>query len=178
MTKKNGKQTSKDEVTERADLEFLLAEKQEEVASCIDRLKHLQAEFENYKKRAAREIGAQEERSADRVILDFLPLYDNLQRAFASLSDTGDRDAFIEGVRQIAAQFEQIMKQKGVSPIDAVGRPFDPEYHEALLSVESDEDCNTVLEEFERGYLRSGRVLRPCKVKVSKGAPEMKEEET
>jgi len=178
MTNDEGTQVPKEQAAEMTDALGLLAAKQEELASCIDRLKHLQADFENYKKRTAREMVAQEERVADRVILDFLPLYDNLERAFASLSETGDHEAFIEGVKQIAAQFEQILEQKGVSPIDATGRPFDPEYHEALLSVASETDCNTVLEEFERGYLRSGRVLRPCKVKVSKGAPEMKEEET
>jgi len=178
MSNEEAKQVLEEQTVEGTDTEARLAAKQEELASCIDRLKHLQADFENYKKRVAREMVAQEERIADRVILDFLPLYDNLERAFASLSETGDHEAFAKGVKQIAAQFEGILKQKGVSPMDAAGRPFDPEYHEALMSVESDEACNTVLEEFERGYLRSGRVLRPCKVKVSKGTPETKEEET
>ncbi len=178
MTEDDKTQASEEQVTGTTDLECLLAEKQEEVASCVDRLQRLQAEFENYKKRTTRDMIAQEERVADREILDFLPLYDNLERAFRSFSESADHEAFVEGIERIAAQFDQILKQKGVSPIEAAGRPFDPGYHEALLSVPSDKACNTVLEEFERGYVRDGRVLRPSKVKVSKGTEEMKEGET
>jgi len=155
----------------------LLAKKDEEIRSYIDRLKRLQAEFENYKKRVLRDMASLEERVSDREILDFLPLYDNLERAFASYSGNNDAQSFIEGVERIFAQFDQILKQKGITPIEAEGALFDPALHEALLSVESDKERNVILEEFERGYMRYGRVLRPSKVKVSKGKTETKEDE-
>ncbi len=160
-----------------APIEEQLASKEEEIRSHIERLQRLQAEFENYKKRVSREAMQIEERVSDREILDFIPLYDNLQRAFASYSDETDSAAFVHGIEKIFAQFDQILKAKGVVPFDAVGTMFDPTRHEALLSVESGEKKNTVIEEFERGYERNGRVLRPCKVKVSNGKMDTEEKE-
>jgi len=159
-----------------ASLKVSLAEKEEEIRSFVDRLKRLQAEFENYKKRMQRETGSMEERISDREILDFLPLYDNMERAFTSYSGNNDVASFVEGVERIFAQFDQLLKQKGVSPIEALGERFDPARHEALLSVESDGGENVILEEFERGYLRNGRLLRPSKVKVNKGKRKTEEE--
>ena len=181
MSKKNKKLQEKDMKHEEEEkqlsdgveggtsLDEQLAAKDEEIRSYVDRLQHLQAEFENYKKRVLREMGQLEERIIDREILDFIPLFDNLQRAFANYSDETDASSFIAGVEKIFAQFDQILKGKGVTPIPSEGEMFDPMKHEALLSVESSEEKNTILEEFERGYERNGRVLRPCKVKVSKG---------
>jgi len=145
----------------------LLAAK-EEISSYIDRLKRLQAEFENYKRRIKRESATQEEKIADRVILDFLPLYDNMERAFSNFNGNKDTSALVEGMEKIFAQFDQLLRQKGVDRVNAVGELFDPARHEALLSVVSDREKNLILEEFECGYLRNGRVLRPSKVKVSK----------
>lgn len=152
-----------------------LAAKDEEIRSYVDRLQRMQAEFENYKKRMLREMAQIEERIIDREILDFIPLYDNLQRAFANYSDETDAASFVAGVEKIFAQFDQILKGKGVTAIPSEGEMFDPTKHEALLSVESSEEKNTILEEFERGYERNGRVLRPCKVKVSKGIQDTEE---
>jgi molecular chaperone GrpE len=159
-------------------LKTQLAEKEEQILSYIDRLQRLQAEFENYKKRMLREMANLEERVADREILDVLPLYDNLVRAFESFSGNMDSKSFVHGIEKIYAQFDQILKAKGVSSVEAVGTLFDPNLHDALLSVPSDEERNVILEEFERGYLRNGRLLRPCKVKVSGGTEEDKEETT
>ena len=158
-------------------LDAQLAAKDKEIRSYVDRLQHLQAEFENYKKRVLREMGQLEERIVDREIMDFIPLYDNLQRAFTNYSDETDAAAFVAGVEKIFAQFDQILKGKGVTPIPSEGEKFDPTKHEALLSVESSEEKNTILEEFERGYERNGRVLRPCKVKVSKGQLDTEDKE-
>jgi len=160
---KNPKKTEK-QTAEESDL---LAAK-EEISSYIDRLKRLQAEFENYKRRIKRESATQEEKIADRVIRDFLPLYDNMERAFSNFNGNRDMSALVEGMEKIFAQFDQLLRQKGVDRIKAVGELFDPAKHEALLSVVSDREKNLILEEFERGYLRNGRVLRPSKVKVSK----------
>ena len=168
-TKREAEKQPSEDGKNSPSLEEQLAAKDEEIRSYIDRLQRMQAEFENYKKRMLRETGQLEERIVDREVLDFIPLYDNLQRAFANYSDETDAASFVAGVEKIFAQFDQILRAKGVAPISSEGQVFDPTKHEALLSVESSEEKNTILEEFERGYARNGRVLRPCKVKVSKG---------
>lgn len=144
--------------------------REDDLQATIDRLQRLQAEFENYKKRADREACLHEQRVSDRVILDFLPLYDNLQRAFQSLEANHDVQTFVAGIEQIFAQFQQILESKAVLPIEATHKPFDPELHEAMLSVPSDTvKKNCIVEEICPGYLRDERVLRPSKVSVSQG---------
>ncbi len=163
------------EVREQVSIEEQLAGKDEEIRSYVDRLQHLQAEFENYKKRVLRDMAELEEKVTDREILDFITLYDNLERAFANYSDETNAVSFVTGVEKIFAQFDDLLKRKGVTPIAAQGEMFNPSKHEALLSIESSEEKNAILEEFERGYERNGRVLRPCKVKVSKGVQDTEE---
>ena len=153
------------------------SEKDVEVNEYIDRLKRLQAEFENYKKRMMREMQSVDERVSDREILAMLPLYDNLQRAFTNFAADGDKGALISGVEQIFAQFNQILEEKGVEQIPALGTSFDPALHEALLGVASDQEKNTILEEFSPGYARNGRTLRPSKVAVSQGPARIEEED-
>ena len=148
-----------------------------ELREVIDRLQRLQAEFENYKKRTMREMQQLDDRVSDREILAILPLYDNLQRAFASFAADGDKGSLIAGVEQIFAQFNQILDDKGVKRIPALGSTFDPALHEALLGVASDQEKNTILEEFSPGYTRSGRTLRPSKVAVSQGPASIEEED-
>jgi len=149
----------------------------DEIRTYVERLQRLQAEFENYRKRIAREMQVTEERISDREILVFLPLHDNLKRAFIRFASDGDRDSLIAGVEQIFAQFNQILEEKGVRQIEALGKMFDPALHDAVLSVVSKQDKNTVLEEFSQGYVRTGRPLRPSKVAVSRGAASTEKEE-
>jgi molecular chaperone GrpE len=142
---------------------------EEELQSAIDRLQRLQAEFENYKKRSLRDASLHEERITDRVILEFLPLYENMQRAFRSLAANRDMETFVDGMEQIFAQFRQVLESNGIEEIETVQQPFDPARHEALLSVPSELEKNRIVEEFAPGYTRDKRVLRPSKVSVSRG---------
>ncbi len=151
-------------------------EAESELRSTIDRLQRLQAEFENYKKRVLREASVYEQRASDQLILEFLPLYDNLQRAFQSLSSNQDAETFLSGVEQILAQFQQVLESKGVAPIETAGHVFDPTLHEAMLSAPSELEKNMIVEEFMPGYMRNERVLRPSRVSVSQG-PSLSEEE-
>jgi len=142
----------------RKELEALrrqVAEKDEQVKALTDRLKRLQADFENYKKRVEREREEFARLVEDRFLLKILPIYDNMERAFRAYGHNGDKDSFIEGMERIFAQFSDFLKDEGVRPIEALGQPFDPLLHEALLAVETDGPPNVVLEEFERGYLRA-----------------------
>jgi molecular chaperone GrpE len=161
--------------TTKKDLSAALKEKKREIeelkskiAEYVDRIKHLQADFDNYKKRVKREEEELRERILDSLLLEIIPIYDNLERAFKSYKGNEDKDSFIEGIRKIFSQFHSFLSYNGLVPIEALGRRFDPRYHEVLLTVESDGEEGIILEEFERGYMRRGRVLRPSKVKVSK----------
>jgi molecular chaperone GrpE len=148
----------------------------DELRATIDRLQRLQAEFENYKKRALRDSVLYEQRVSDRLIVDFLPLYDNLERAFQSFATNEDVDTFVAGIEQIFGQFKQVIESKGVERIDVTDQFFDPALHEAMLSVPNDIQKNRILEEFTPGYIREERVLRPSRVSVSQG-PALSEEE-
>jgi molecular chaperone GrpE len=160
-----------DQVEEQAEgtTETPVEEDATELASCIDRLQRLQAEFENYKKRTAREIATLEDRVVDQVLLEFLVPYENLERAFRSYATDQNVEAFVDGVERIFAQFSRILDQRGVERIPSVGVPFDPALHEALLMAPSEEEKNTIIEEFSPGYRRDGRVLRVSRVSVSQG---------
>jgi len=148
-----------------------------EAQDLVDRIQRLQAEFENYKKRVARETGEREERAVDRFLLDVLPLHDGLQLAFENHNRDHDADAFVSGVERIFAHFEQILTGHGVAQIDAHGQVFDPALHEALMSLTSDQERNVIVEVFSPGYVRNGRTLRPSKVGVSQGPAQAPEEE-
>jgi len=139
-----------------------------------ERLMRMQAEFENYKKRVARDMASARERATDGLILEILPLYDNVLRAvhLHEGSKDGNDSAVLEGLQQIERQFSLWLESKGIQPICAVGDLFDPQRHEAVLTAESDRPRNEILEEFESGYFRYDRVLRPSKVSVSRGAKE------
>lgn len=175
-TKKNEPQPEIDEILEAQSEESQGPEVSDELRATIDRLQRLQAEFENYKKRALRDSVLYEQRVSDRLIVDFLPLYDNLERAFQSFASNEDVDTFVAGVEQIFGQFKQVLESMDVERIDVTDQSFDPAIHEAMLSVPSDVQKNLILEEFTPGYMREERVLRPSRVSVSQG-PALSEEE-
>ncbi len=150
-------------------LQKVLAGKVQEVERLQDRLLRAHAEFENYKKRMAREKAEFVKFTREGLILEFLPVLDNLERAIASARAKEGSTPLLEGIEMIARLFRSVLEKAGVKPMDAVGQPFDPGYHQAVAQVESSqEDANLVVEEIQRGYLIEGRVLRPAMVKVSR----------
>ena len=150
------------------ELKMQLDAKEKQLKDYLDRLRRAQADFENYKKRMQKEQEQLFLMMEDRLISEFLPLYDNLERAFRSYNHNKDKESFVEGMERIFAQFHSFIETRGVAPIEALGEVFDPAKHEALITVETTEGGGKVLEEFERGFTREGRVIRPSKVKVSK----------
>ncbi|MGD2246863.1 MAG: nucleotide exchange factor GrpE [Candidatus Methanofastidiosia archaeon] len=143
--------------------------REELVDGHLNMLQRLQAEFENYKKRAERErIEYTEQANAD-LILKLLSVLDDFERALqVKKSDTSDTDSFKKGMVMIHKKFQKILEKEGVTPIDAVGEEFDPYYHEAVLAEVGDYKDDTIIEELEKGYMFKNRVLRPSKVKVGK----------
>ena len=124
----------------------------------------IQADFENYRKRAAREAAAAGERARSGLVRELLPIVDNLERALASAEDGEQHLA--EGVRLVHSELIAVLERNGIQQFDPAGDKFDPTEHEAL-SVRNDGDPGLVLEVVEKGYRSNGSVLRPARVVVS-----------
>ena len=149
-----------------------VAAKSREVERLQDRLVRLQAEFENFKKRMAREKTEYLKYAHEALVLEFLPILDNLERAIASARAEAGSTPLLEGIEMIARLFRAVLEKAGVKPMEVVGQPFDPAYHQAVEQVESSHgDVSVVVGEVQRGYLIEGRVLRPAMVKVSRITP-------
>ena len=150
------------DVSAQSDTEKLKAERD----ALLDRLARLQAEFDNARKRAAREQQEFREFAAADVIKNFLPILDSFERA---LKAGGDATDFRNGVELIYRQFQDALQKSGVQPIVAVGQPFDPRIHEAIEMVDTTAvPDHHVLEELQRGYNYKERLLRPAMVRVAR----------
>lgn len=144
-----------------------------EEARLKDQLMRLQADFDNYRKRMVREQNEIGRRALDRVIREFLPVSDNLERALQQSRELKANDAFISGIEMVLQQFRDVLKKCGVIPIEALGRPFDPLRHEAISRmVSGDHPEETVLVETQRGYMLGGDLLRAAQVVVSTRPPD------
>jgi molecular chaperone GrpE len=133
-----------------------------------DRLLRLAAETENYKKRSEREKADFLKRSNERLLRDLLPVLDNLDRAIAAGGEAGG-EAVLEGLNLTRRELWKVLERHGVEPVEALGKKFDPELHEAMMQQEDpDAEDNTVLQEPQKGYIFHGRLLRPAMVVVSK----------
>lgn len=141
------------------------------VAELDDRLLRTMADFDNYKKRTARQYDDIIRSANAKVLGDFLEIVDNFERALQHGDDNTDFKAFRKGVELIFGQMRDLLERYDVKPIEAVGQPFDPNRHEALMQVASDEyDEGLVAMEINKGYMQGDRVIRYSKVAVSTGA--------
>ncbi len=135
-----------------------------------DRLLRQQAEFDNIRKRLQRERIDFQRYAHEDIIADLLGILDDLERSVTAAQDKQENfGAFLKGIEMILAHLYELLKRRGVAPIEAMGRPFDPNQHEALLQTETGEDEDgTVLEELQKGYRLHDRVLRTAKVRVAR----------
>lgn len=140
------------------------------LADLNDRYLRLAADFENHRKRTAREWSERVRSANAELLYDLLDMVDNFQRA---VDVEHEESAYATGVRLILQQVQSLLQKWGVEPMDVVGTSFDPSRHEALLHVESDAETEgKVCQEIRRGYMLHDRVLRAAQVAVSKGKPE------
>jgi molecular chaperone GrpE len=154
---------------EIGELKKMLEEKEKELKEHHDRLLRLAADFDNYKKRAAREKEDWTKFANEDLIRGILPFIDNLERAVLHAQKVTDTGVLIEGVRLTLQQLLQTLNKFGLSSFQSVGKPFDPAMHEAMLVVETDkQEPNRVVEEFQKGYFLNDRLLRAATVSVSK----------
>jgi molecular chaperone GrpE len=152
---------------ENADINKKLEEKEKEAAANYDKYLRAVAELDNYRKRATREKADIIKYGKEDIIRDILPFVDSLDRALEH--STGDVQAFKDGVALIQDQLLSCLKKHGVERIKTEGQNFDPNFHEALMQMESDQhEDNKIVSEMEKGYLLNGRLLRPSRVCVCK----------
>jgi molecular chaperone GrpE len=143
-----------------------LARAQRERDEYLDLARRAQADFENYRKRAAKEVAAAGERAKGGLVRELLPVVDNLERALTSAQEGEQHLA--EGVRLVHSELIAVLERNGVEQFDPKGESFDPTIHEALSTRSEDgADPGVVLDVIEKGYKANGTVLRPARVVVS-----------
>ena len=140
-----------------------------DLGECEDTYLRLAADYDNFRKRTARQFTELVKSANEGLLSELIPVVDNFERAMDAATSSDAFDSFHEGVKLIYQQLKDLLERQGVKQIEAVGEPFDPHKHEAILVVEKkDAPPETVVEEMEKGYMLNDRVLRPSKVAVNK----------
>lgn len=147
---------------------------EEELQIFQDKYLRLAAEFENYKRRAQRDQNESIRFGNESLLKNLLPIIDNLERAIQCAKDAGTSGPLLEGVELTHKQFLETVGKVGVRQVSTTGNSFDPAIHQAVTQVESENvEPNTVIEEFQKGYLLHDRILRPAMVSVAKEKSEL-----
>jgi molecular chaperone GrpE len=150
------------------DLSQTLSAKTEELKVLQDKYLRLAAEFENYKRISQREQREASRFANETLLKELIPILDNLERAIKSAKDSPAGNGLMEGVQLTLKQFIETIGKFGVRQVSSVGAPFDPSCHQAVVRIESaDRAPNTVMEEYQRGYLLHDRLLRAAMVAVA-----------
>jgi molecular chaperone GrpE len=160
---------AKDEASSGLDtMKTQLEEKTKQCADYLDKLQRTAAEFDNYKKRSAKEKEALYIDATGDVVGAFIPVLDNLERAMQAMAPDSTVQTLKDGVEMVVKQFRDAFKTIGVEEIKTVNEPFDPMKHNAVMHVEDDAvGPNTVVEELQKGYMYKERVIRYSMVKVA-----------
>ncbi len=138
----------------------------EKIAELEDRVKRQMAEFENFRKRTDKEKSQMFDMGVKNVVEKILPVIDNFERGLANVPEGSD-EAFVSGMQMIYKQMTDELDKIGVKPIEAVGQPFDPNIHNAVMQVESEEyESGTVAQELQKGYMYHETLVRPSMVGV------------
>ncbi len=149
-------------------LEIELKKSQEMLADITDKYQRLMAEFENARKRNAKEQSRMYDIGAKEVLAKLLPVVDNFERGLDALSEEEKEGAFAQGIEKIYQQLMTVFDEIGVKAMDAAGKEFNPDFHNAVMHVEDEElGENLVVEEFQKGYMYKDSVLRHSMVKVA-----------
>ncbi|MBW7455744.1 nucleotide exchange factor GrpE [Paenibacillus sepulcri] len=143
-------------------------ELQKQVEEHQQRYLRAQADFDNFRRRTIKEKEELGAYASMKLIGQLLPVVDNFGRAIEAGQGGGDVESFAKGVDMIFRQFQQVLEQEGLKPMEVVGEPFNPEFHQAIMQVESEEhEEGIIVEEVQKGYILKDKVLRPAMVKVS-----------
>lgn len=144
------------------------SELKEKIETLEDRVKRQMAEFDNYRKRTDKEKEQMFSMGEKNVIEKILPIVDNFERGFATVEEADQEDPFVDGMKRVYAQLIKQLEAFGVTPIEAVGKEFDPNLHNAVMQVESAEYASGVVaQELQKGYMYHDQVLRHSMVAVA-----------
>jgi molecular chaperone GrpE len=145
-----------------------VAELQRQADDNHSRYLRAQADFDNFRRRTLKEKEELTQYASLKLITQLLPVLDNFQRALQTSNEGAEGESFAKGVDMIYRQLSQVLEAEGLKPMDAVGQPFDPELHQAIMQVESEEyEEGIVVEAIQTGYWLKDKVIRPAMVKVS-----------
>lgn len=154
---------------ENSRFETQLEELRQEANDYQQKWLRAQADFDNFRRRSRQEKEEFAKYASMQLIEQLLPIIDNFDRAIVSSKETKDIDSLTRGIEMIYRQLEQVLANEGLQKMEAVGKPFDPEFHQAVAQVESDDfDEGIVVGELQTGYILKNKVLRPAMVQVSK----------
>lgn len=154
-----------------AELKAKLDAAEKEAKDNKDRWLRAAADLENTRKRTKREIDDAKFEAKNKVLKEMLPVVDNLERAIEHAGSGSEKNAIVEGVQLVLRQFSTAFERLEVTPVEAMGQPFDPNLHEAISQQESDQPPGTVVQVLQRGYRAGDRLLRPALVVVAKAKP-------
>jgi molecular chaperone GrpE len=141
--------------------------KDEQIEELNDRVKRQMAEFENFRKRSEKEKTMMFDMGAKNVIEKILPVVDNFERGFTTVEESDKDDAFVQGMQQVYKQLMTELESIGVTPIEAIGQEFNPDFHNAVMQVESEEfESGIIAQEFMKGYMYKDSVVRHSMVGV------------
>jgi molecular chaperone GrpE len=161
------KKKKKDDGVE--ELKKLLEEKEKDIKALQEKILYLQADFENFKKLKTKEKVETLKYGNEALIKEFIPVVDNLEMALNHATNTDDYKIILEGVKLTLNEFLKVLEKAGVTRIDAIGKQFDPNLHEAFYQEERDDiEPDIVISEFQKGYLLNERLIRPSRVVLSK----------
>lgn len=149
-----------------------LAKLQEELIAAKDQSLRTQAEMQNLRRRSERDVENAHKYALEKFVGELLPVVDNLERALQAIDQNDESlKALTEGVELTLKSFQDVLVRYKVEPIDPKGQPFDPEFHQAMSMLEMpEEEPNTVVDVFQKGYTLNGRLVRPAMVVVAKAA--------
>lgn len=171
---KKSKKETQDKTKELTQMQKSLEEEKKKAEDYLNRLKYLQADFENYRKRMEKEKGEIVNREKTRLITKLLVVLDELELAIKNGKNAEEKDILLEGVDMVFNKFQKLLCEEGLCEIEALGKPFNPQLHEASLIVQTeDHPNNTVIEEMRKGFMLNGKVVRPSTVKVAKNRMEV-----
>ncbi|MGN0397658.1 MAG: nucleotide exchange factor GrpE [Candidatus Fimimorpha sp.] len=139
-----------------------------QIEELTDRLKRTMAEFDNFRKRTEKEKSAMFDMGAKTIVEKILPVVDNFERGLGAVPEEAKTDAFVDGMDKVYKQLMKTLEEAGVKPIEAVGKEFDPNFHNAVMHVENEElGENVVAAEFQKGYTYKESVVRHSMVQVA-----------
>jgi molecular chaperone GrpE len=161
--------SKKEEFKEKVkNLEEKLEAEQEKTAKYLNRLKYMQADFENYRKRVEKEIKEAVHRSNEKLVACLIDIMDDLESAISAGKTTENKDALLEGIKMIHKNLDKLLEKEGLERLECIGQTFNPNKHEVLAEIPTkDIESGTILEEARKGFMFKGKVLRPSIVKIA-----------